>query len=262
MAKKCPKCECPAGEKWAVPFADFLSLLLALFIALYALASANIEKQKALKEEFVKIYSFNTLSQTLAEPEEDEPASTIDKETNKDTPKKEQGKDSNFDKAMEALSELENKNTKDGNLAEVSDGVMMTLPANLLFESGKSEITGEYGSLFLSRIAKIISMMPADTEVNIKGFAEEQEITKNSKYQDALELSTARANNVLRELIRYKVPKDRLFSSGYGSKKVNPYQKQVGDKTNNNRKVEFEVKTTRGSENEPGIESIFEELKR
>ena len=55
MAKKCPKCECPAGEKWAVPFADFLSLLLALFIALYALASVNIEKQKALKEEFVKI---------------------------------------------------------------------------------------------------------------------------------------------------------------------------------------------------------------
>lgn len=54
MAKKCPKCECPAGEKWAVPFADFLSLLLALFIALYALASVNIEKQKALKEEFVK----------------------------------------------------------------------------------------------------------------------------------------------------------------------------------------------------------------
>ena len=47
MAKKCPKCECPAGEKWAVPFADFLSLLLALFIALYALASVNLEKQKA-----------------------------------------------------------------------------------------------------------------------------------------------------------------------------------------------------------------------
>ena len=59
MAKKCPKCECPAGEKWAVPFADFLSLLLALFIALYALASVNIEKQKVLKEEFMKIYDFN-----------------------------------------------------------------------------------------------------------------------------------------------------------------------------------------------------------
>ena len=258
MAKKCPKCECPAGEKWAVPFADFLSLLLALFIALYALASVNIEKQKALKEEFVKIYSFNTLSQTLAEPEENEQTATTDQEKEKS----ELGRDSNFEKAMEELSELENKNTKDGNLSEVSDGVLMTLPANLLFESGKSEITGEYGSLFLSRIAKIISMMPADTEVNIKGFAEDQEIIKNSKYQDALELSTARANNVLRELIRYKVPKDRLFSSGYGSKKTNPYQKQTGDKTNSNRKVEFEVKSTKSSESEPGIQSIFEELKR
>ena len=257
MAKKCPKCECPAGEKWAVPFADFLSLLLALFIALYALASVNIEKQKALKEEFVKIYSFNTLSQTLAEPEENEQTATTDKEKEKS----ELGRDSNFEKAMEELSELENKNTKDGNLSEVSDGVLMTLPANLLFESGKAEITGEYGSLFLSRIAKIISMMPSETEVNIKGFAEEQEITKNSKYLDALDLSTARANNVLRELIRYKVPKDRLYSSGHGSNKINPYQKQIDDKSNSNRKVEFEVKTTKNSEREPGIESIFEELR-
>lgn len=257
MAKKCPKCECPAGEKWAVPFADFLSLLLALFIALYALASVNIEKQKALKEEFVKIYSFNTLSQTLAEPEENEQTATTDQEKEKS----ELGRDSNFEKAMEELSELENKNTKDGNLSEVSDGVLMTLPANLLFESGKAEITGEYGSLFLSRIAKIISMMPAETEVNIKGFAEEQEITKNSKYLDALDLSTARANNVLRELIRYKVPKDRLYSSGHGSNKINPYQKQIDDKSNSNRKVEFEVKTTKNSEREPGIESIFEELR-
>ena len=119
MAKKCPKCEGPAGEKWAVPFADFLSLLLALFIALYALASVNIEKQKALKEEFVKIYSFNTLSQTLAEPQEDEESATTDKETDKEIQKNEQGKDSNFDKAMEELSQLENKNTKDGNLSEV-----------------------------------------------------------------------------------------------------------------------------------------------
>ena len=84
---------------------------------------------------------------------------------------------------------------------------------------------------------------------------------KNSKYIDALDLSTARANNVLRELIRYKVPKERLYSSGHGSNKINPYQKQIDDKSNSNRKVEFEVKTTKNSESETGIQSIFEELK-
>ncbi|MBH0261968.1 flagellar motor protein MotB, partial [Helicobacter pylori] len=41
MAKKNKPTECPAGEKWAVPYADFLSLLLALFIALYAISAVN-----------------------------------------------------------------------------------------------------------------------------------------------------------------------------------------------------------------------------
>jgi chemotaxis protein MotB len=50
----------------------------------------------------------------------------------------------------------------------------------------------------------------------LKVFAEDIEV-KNSKYQDALELSTARANNVIRELVKYKVPHDRLYSSGFGS---------------------------------------------
>ena len=40
--KKCP--ECPAGEKWAVPYADFLSLLLALFIALWAISESDVAK--------------------------------------------------------------------------------------------------------------------------------------------------------------------------------------------------------------------------
>ena len=53
--KKCP--ECPAGEKWAVPYADFLSLLLALFIALWAISETNPAKVEALKTEFVKIFS-------------------------------------------------------------------------------------------------------------------------------------------------------------------------------------------------------------
>ncbi|WP_190278609.1 flagellar motor protein MotB [Sulfurospirillum multivorans] len=67
MGKKCKKVVCEAGEKWAVPFADFFSLLLALFIALFAIASTNTEKMKALKEEFVKIYDYS------AKPEEATP---------------------------------------------------------------------------------------------------------------------------------------------------------------------------------------------
>ena len=60
--------------------------------------------------------------------------------------------------------------------------------------------------------------MPDDTEINVKGFADEAEL-RNSKYQDALELSTARANNVVRELIKNKIPANKIYSSGFGSTK-------------------------------------------
>ncbi len=247
MAKKCPKCECPAGEKWAVPFADFLSLLLALFIALYALASVNIEKQKALKEEFIKIYGFNSSADTLKEQEETEKSMT-----DKEIDDVEEGKKSAVDGAMAQLNELESQQEKGGNLQETINGTFMSLPAQLLFESGKSEITSKYAGPFLSRMANLISSMPDDTEINVKGYAEDSEV-KNSKFQDALELSTARANNVIRELKKYKVPGDRLYSSGFGSSKS--YQ------MNETRVVEFELKTMKSiKKDDLDIETILHKL--
>jgi len=247
MAKKCPKCECPAGEKWAVPFADFLSLLLALFIALYALASVNTEKQKALKEEFIKIYGFEASADTMKEQENTEKSMT-----DKKVEDGELGKEQSLDEALSQLDELE-KNSKGGSLEEKITGTFMAIPAKLLFENGKSEINNEHAPAFLKRIAKLISTMPDDTEINVKGFAEEAEI-RNSKYQDALELSTARANNVIRELIKYKVPRDRLYSSGFGSSK----SAQLEEK----RIVEFELKTmTTVKKEELDLETILDRMK-
>ena len=247
MAKKCPKCECPAGEKWAVPFADFLSLLLALFIALYALASVNVEKQKALKEEFVKIYSYADTN-SMEQSDEEEKAKT-DKESQDEI----EGKAAAADEAISQLEQLEQKN-KNGNLEEVEEGTFMAIPAQLLFEQGKAELTSQYAPAFLSRIAKLFAVMPEDTEINVKGYAEDSEI-KNSKYQDALELSTARANNVIRELVKYKISPERLYSSGYGSSKA----ANLSDK----RIVEFELKTMKEiKKDDVDFDAIFDKMKK
>ncbi len=247
MAKKCPKCECPAGEKWAVPFADFLSLLLALFIALYALASVNVEKQKALKEEFVKIYSYADTN-SMEQSDEEEKAKT-DKESQDEI----EGKAAAADEAISQLEQLEQKN-KNGNLEEVEEGTFMAIPAQLLFEQGKAELTSQYAPAFLSRIAKLFAVMPEDTEINVKGYAEDSEI-KSSKYQDALELSTARANNVIRELVKYKISPERLYSSGYGSSKA----ANLSDK----RIVEFELRTMKEiKKDDVDFDAIFDKMKK
>ena len=246
MSKK-KKCECPAGEKWAVPYADFLSLLLALFIALYALASVNMEKQKALKEEFIKIYKFPSAN-IVEEQDKQEKAMT-------DEPV-----DDNVEGKKVIVHTLENKDeqeqnqNKGANLIELPNGSLMSVPANLTFENGKSEITSVFANDFLSNLAKLINAMPEDTEINVKGYAQESEV-RNSKHKDALELSTARANNVIRELVKYNVKPSRLYSSGFGSNK----ESTLKDKS----VVVFELHSNGEitSEEDVNLESIFNKMK-
>ena len=246
MSKK-KKCECPAGEKWAVPYADFLSLLLALFIALYALASVNMEKQKALKEEFIKIYKFPSAN-IVEEQDKQEKAMT-------DEPV-----DDNVEGKKVIVHTLENKDeqeqnqNKGANLIELPNGSLMSVPANLTFENGKSEITSVFANDFLSNLAKLINAMPEDTEINVKGYAQESEV-RNSKHKDALELSTARANNVIRELVKYNVKPSRLYSSGFGSNK----ESTLKDKS----VVVFELHSNGQiqSEEDLNLETIFNKMK-
>ena len=246
MSKK-KKCECPAGEKWAVPYADFLSLLLALFIALYALSSVNIEKQKALKEEFIKIYKFPSAN-IVEEQDKQEKAMT-------DEPV-----DDNVEGKKVIVHTLENKDeqeqnqNKGANLIELPNGSLMSVPANLTFENGKSEITSVFANDFLSNLAQLINAMPEDTEINVKGYAQESEV-RNSKHKDALELSTARANNVIRELVKYNVKPSRLYSSGFGSNK----ESTLKDKS----VVVFELHSNGeiASEEDLNLETIFNRMK-
>ena len=246
MSKK-KKCECPAGEKWAVPYADFLSLLLALFIALYALASVNMEKQKALKEEFIKIYKFPS-------------ANIVEEQTKQEKAMTDEPVDDNVEGKKVIVHTLENKDeqeqdqNKGANLIELPNGSLMSVPAHLTFENGKSEITSVFANDFLSNLAKLINAMPEDTEINVKGYAQDSEV-KNSRHKDALELSTARANNVIRELVKYNVKPSRLYSSGFGSNK----ESTLKDKS----VVVFELHSNGQiqSEEDLNLETIFNKMK-
>src|SRR5574344_1859417 len=225
MSKK-KKCECPAGEKWAVPYADFLSLLLALFIALYALASANIDEEQTKQEKAMT----------------DEPV------------------DDNVEGKKVIVHTLENKDeqeqnqNKGANLIELPNGSLISVPAHLAFESGKSEITSVFANDFLSNLAKLINAMPEDTEINVKGYAQDSEV-KNSKHKDALELSTARANNLIRELVKYNVKPSRLYSSGFGSNKESTLKDKsvVVFELNSNGEIQ--------SEEDLNLKTIFNKMK-
>ncbi len=256
MAKKkhkCKKTECPPSEKWAVPTADFFSLLLALFIALYAIASTNKEKVRALKEEFVKIYDFAPVPEAVTPVmdmvNETEPTPESTSNPTGQAPTKDGGSIlvvSPTSSSSETVSEVVEKIQKELKNASMSgnpldqsvDGVLLKLPVSIFFRGAETLINDTDTQLFIRRIADIINSLPPYVEVSVRGHTDNQPLPKDSPFNDNIELSNHRANVVMRELIKNGVSKDRLSTAGFGSSK--PFVKNNSEENRaKNRRVEF-----------------------
>lgn len=247
--KKCPECE--VCEKWAVPTADFFSLLLALFIALYALASVNKEKVRALKEEFVKIYDY------APAPEEISPVLPMNPESTDKSEKSSSGKmpvssggallDSTptMGDGMTVASSTETDeqdaqtvSVGEGALDQTMDGVLLKLPATIPFRGSNASIDDQEMHLFIKRVADIINRLPPTVDISVRGYTDNLVLPRGSQYRDNLDLSSARAATVVRELIQNGVSADRLSSAGFGSAK--PLAKNSSEANRaKNRRVEF-----------------------
>lgn len=212
MAKKqkCP--ECPAGEKWAVPYADFLSLLLALFIALYAISASNTEKAKALKTEFIKIFDY------APRPEQAQPVLTIPPNPGEVTDVEDNEKQNSLagaaveKQSQESVAEIMQQG---GVLEQIEDGIVLKLPTNLLFKPDSDTLEDQDSMLFLKRIVQIVHKLPPNVKIDIRGFANNPNIA-NTKYKSDYELAAARALNVMDQLIKDGVSPSNIFFSSQG----------------------------------------------
>lgn len=255
MAKhKCKKCpECPPAEKWAVPTADFFSLLLALFIALFAIASVNKEKIKAVKEEFVKIYDYAPVPQEIT-PVVDmvsESTPTPDAAANPAgaAPVTDGGSllvGSPPTKSAEAASEaiqqiqqdLKSASMGAGPLDQSMDGILLKLPTSVPFKGANATIDNEEIHLFLRRVTDIINALPPTVDISIRGYTDNQPLPAGTGYKDNIELSSRRADTVMRELIRNGVAPERLSTAGFGAAKPVAENTTEANRAKN-RRVEF-----------------------
>lgn len=254
--KKCPECE--AGEKWAVPTADFFSLLLALFIALYAIASVNKEKLKAVKEEFVKIYDYAPVAERINPVKEMVPdTKNPDPDSNGNPSGKaltEQGGSLLIgEEAQQEQQQIQDSISKiqqelkeasmaggEGPLDQTMDGVLLKLPTSIPFRGANATIDDEEMHLFIRRVAMIIQALPENVDISVRGYTDNQPLPKNSPFQDNIELSSKRAETVMRALIKNGIAADRLSTAGFGS------AKPIASNTNEanrakNRRVEFYI---------------------
>jgi chemotaxis protein MotB len=118
--------------------------------------------------------------------------------------------------AMEALQrqlqrEIGDKQVK---LEMAERGLVLTFVAEVLFDSGKTEVKSQARET-LGKVASVISQKVPDRDIGIEGHTDNEPI-KHSGWKSNWELSTGRATSVLHVLEEEGVDPRRMVASGYG----------------------------------------------
>ncbi|WP_303850944.1 flagellar motor protein MotB [Seleniivibrio woodruffii] len=218
MAKKkrCPKHEEHVDETWLIPYADLLTLLLALFIVLFA--TSQTDKQKLM--EMSKVFSIIFTSQkgvmgdASIQPsnqkhstDNNEKTSDQGEATREMIPPK-QGELATLQKKVNQYINMENL---PGYIATsmTDEGLMITIRDIALFPSGGSELLPE-----ADRIAYDLSIMLEKTQekVQVAGHTDDNP-SEGSGYSSNWELSSARAVNFLKAILKNPALDPERFSA-------------------------------------------------
>ncbi|PAF51420.1 flagellar motor protein MotB [Helicobacter sp. 13S00401-1] len=245
MARKKKKTECPMGEKWAVPYADFLSLLLALFIALYAISATNTEKVKALKTEFIKIFDF------APKPESAQPVIITPQSSGHVTNRTDSTRVTKTDKLNTSvnyvsITQLSNLIQDGGLLEQMEKGIVLRLPSDILFMPDSAKLIDSDRQTELKLLGSLIAKFPKEVQINVRGYTDDSPLKTFSNHY---ELASKRAYNVMEYLISEGVDPRQLSYTSYG--KYHPILPNNSDVNRNaNNRVEIYFSTSRDAVNE------------
>lgn len=186
-------------NRWVISYADFITMLLALFMVLYAASSMGASKVKDVNKSLEKV--FVTQSQNAPEKLADEEAlNPSDKEI---LPPE------LIMKELKANSELDDSVI----FFKEKRGIVIRLNDNMLFDLGSAIIKPE-AKAELDKVARTLSTF--ENPVVIEGHTDSSPI-RTEKYPSNWELSTARATNIISYLTqRYEFTAGRFSAVGYG----------------------------------------------
>jgi chemotaxis protein MotB len=244
MARKKKHEEHENLERWLVSYADFMTLLFATFVVLYALSQINVNEFKKVEESLKKAFSINSILDAGSGVFSGEGESVMDSSPVADSmidtlmmeyisPRYEQ------ESYEQIKKEIEDK-VKSGELKDIDAkiderGLVITLTDNgILFKSGSAELS-DAAKKKLEIVGKLVVEKFAMHSIRVIGHTDS--IPVSGHYPSNWELSSARASSVVRYLIdRFKILPDLFSAVGYSD--TRPVDKANAAK---NRRVEIVV---------------------
>ncbi|MGG4488377.1 flagellar motor protein MotB [Metabacillus idriensis] len=227
-------------ESWLLPYADLLTLLLALFIVLFAMSSVDAQKFQMLARAFNSTFTGGTGVLEYPSPIPDGEMEQLDQEKEK-TPDKE--KQETLE--QEKLKEIQKKvnayiaaNSLETKLKTTltDEGLLITILNDIFFDSGQSDIRKKDEQL-AKEISNLLVMNPP-RNIIVSGHTDNVPI-QNAEYESNWHLSVMRAVNFMKLLLENEQLDPRAFSAkGFGE-----YNPVADNKTKQgqqkNRRVEI-----------------------
>ncbi len=206
-------------ESWLVPYADILTLLLALFIVLFASSSVDQEKLDRMSAVFNQVFDGGT--SFLEQPA---PLESPNAESDQ-TPKTQQN--SAYLKDQQELAQIKDSvdnfiavHEMEGQFAtEMTDeGLLVTIRDSILFDPGKAEIKPEYRQIAKELADVLVSNPPRN--IIITGHTDN--VPAGPNFSSNFQLSAMRAVNFAEILLQSNSNlDDRNFSTqGFGENRA------------------------------------------
>jgi chemotaxis protein MotB len=223
MARKPKHEEHENHERWLVSYADFITLLFAFFVVMYAISSVNEGKYRVLSSALVSAFSH---PQKTVEPiQYGTPLHSpiIQHDAMVESVVSRVGVDHQIMPSPKEMAEMQKiADEVEYNLKELIDkelitvtrtnlGLEIEIKSNILFTSGVAVLSSQAISP-LKKIATILSKTPND--INVEGYTDNVPI--NTPYFPSnWELSAARAASVVRLFTQSGVNPNRLKAIGF-----------------------------------------------
>lgn len=202
------------GDRWLVSYADFITLLMVLFVVLYSMGQTDVQRYKALAEGLRRAFGGGGPS-LVVDPGIN--GSAGGKEDTQPAPVEVDGFPQRTTDSLDVASDL-SQLLQENNLANgVSvqnniEGMMLSLSENLLFVSGRADLLPAAYPL-LDQIAAMLSKI--DNEVRVTAYTDDTP-PADPRFTTNWELSSARSAAIVRYLIERGIAADRLSATGRG----------------------------------------------
>lgn len=219
MARRPRRTELDNIDRWMISYADFITLLFAFFVVMYAISSVNEGKYKMFSASLSTAFKAPSTNQpeVVIQPTNEQEAllkSLVDRRNARmaEELRKQQEQMQNL---VRNLNQVMSGLVKSGqvNVSQSPRGVVLDINASVLFEPGEAALQNAVQRT-LASVAQLLAQNGQAIEV--EGHTDDVPIF-TPQFPSNWELSSARASSVVRLFIEHGVPPARLTAVGKAS---------------------------------------------